>query len=35
VGSRNPDDIATCSDIDVKSDNRTGVFMRKDGTPYP
>ena len=35
VGSRHPDDLTTCSDIDVKSSNRDGAFVHKDGTPYP
>lgn len=34
VGSRHPDDLTTCSDIDVKSANSDGRFVRKDGTPY-
>lgn len=34
VGSRHPDDLATCSDIDLKSANSDGRFVRKDGTPY-
>jgi len=35
VGSRSPADVATCSDIDMKSANADGRFVRKDGTPYP
>jgi uncharacterized cupin superfamily protein len=35
VGSRHPDDLTTCSDIDMKSANRDGRFTHKDGTPYP
>lgn len=35
VGSRNPSDITTCSDIDMMSSNADGRFVRKDGTPYP
>ena len=35
VGSRQPDDLTTCSDIDLKSSNADGRFVRKDGTPYP
>jgi uncharacterized cupin superfamily protein len=35
VGSRHPDDITTCSDIDMMSANADGVFRHKDGTPYP
>jgi uncharacterized cupin superfamily protein len=35
VGSRHPDDLTTCADIDVMSSNRDGAFVRKDGTPCP
>lgn len=35
VGSRHPDDVTTCSDVDLTSNNRDGRFVRKDGTPYP
>lgn len=35
VGSRHPDDLTTCSDIDMMSGNADGRFTRKDGTPYP
>jgi uncharacterized cupin superfamily protein len=34
VGSRHPDDLTTCSDIDMKSSNADGRFVHKDGTPY-
>jgi uncharacterized cupin superfamily protein len=34
VGSRQPDDLTTCSDIDMMSTNADGRFTRKDGTPY-
>jgi uncharacterized cupin superfamily protein len=34
VGARHPDDVATCSDIDVMSNNRDGRFVHKDGSPY-
>jgi uncharacterized cupin superfamily protein len=34
VGSRNPDDVITCSDIDMISPSRDGRFLHKDGTPY-
>ena len=34
VGSRHPDDLTTCSDIDLQSHNRDGRFVRKDGQPY-
>ena len=35
VGSRWPEDLTTCSDIDLKSANADGRFVHKDGTPYP
>ena len=35
VGSRQPDDVATCADIDLMSNNRDGCFTRKDGRPLP
>lgn len=35
VGSRAPDDLTTCSDIDMMSANSDGRFVHKDGTPYP
>lgn len=34
VGTRAPDDVTTCSDIDMKSTNADGRFVHKDGTPY-
>jgi len=34
VGSRHPDDLTMCSDIDVMSSNRDGRFVHKNGTPY-
>ena len=34
VGSRQPDDVATCADIDLMSNNRDGCFVRKDGSPH-
>ena len=34
VGSRHPDDLTTCSDVDMMSSNRDGLFVHKDGTPY-
>jgi uncharacterized cupin superfamily protein len=34
VGSRQPDDLTTCSDIDLKSANADGRFVHKDGRPY-
>lgn len=35
VGSRHPEDLISCSDIDMKSANSDGRFVHKDGTPYP
>jgi uncharacterized cupin superfamily protein len=35
VGSRNPDDLTTCSDIDMMSSSTDGRFVHKDGSPYP
>ena len=35
VGSRSPDDLTTCSDIDMMSLNADGRFVDKDGSPYP
>ena len=35
VGSRNPDDLTTCSDIDMMSSSADGRFVHKDGSPYP
>ena len=35
VGSRQPADLTTCSDIDMMSSNADGRFVHKDGTPYP
>lgn len=34
IGSRQRDDITTCSDVDMKSANADGRFVHKDGTPY-
>jgi uncharacterized cupin superfamily protein len=34
VGSRHPDDLTTCSDIDMKSASADGRFVHKDGRPY-
>jgi uncharacterized cupin superfamily protein len=33
VGSRNPHDLTTCSDIDMMSSNADDGFVHKDGTP--
>ena len=35
VGSRQPMDLTTCSDIDMMSANADGRFVHKDGTSYP
>ncbi|HKA74449.1 MAG TPA: cupin domain-containing protein [Xanthobacteraceae bacterium] len=35
VGARSPADVTICSDIDMRSSNADGRFVRKDGTPYP
>jgi uncharacterized cupin superfamily protein len=35
VGSRHPDDLTTCADVDMMSANRDGAFVHKDGSPYP
>ncbi len=34
VGSRSPDDITTCADVDMMSTNADGRFVHKDGTPF-
>ena len=34
VGSRQRDDLTTCSDIDLMSANADGRFTHKDGTAY-
>ena len=34
TGSRHPDDLTTCSDVDMMSANSDGRFVHKDGTPY-
>ncbi len=34
VGSRQPDDVTTCSDVDMMSTNADGRFLHKDGGPY-
>jgi uncharacterized cupin superfamily protein len=34
VGSRQSDDLTTCSDVDMMSSNADGRFLHKDGTPY-
>jgi len=35
VGSRNPNDLTTCSDVDMMSSNADGRFTRKDGSSFP
>jgi uncharacterized cupin superfamily protein len=34
VGSRNPRDLTTCSDVDMMSAHADGRFVHKDGTPF-
>lgn len=34
IGTRHPDDLTVCSDIDMMSSNADGRFVHKDGTPY-
>ena len=34
VGSRHPEDVATCSDVDMMSGNDDGVFRHKDGRAW-
>jgi len=34
VGSRQREDLTTCSDIDLMSSNADGRFVHKDGRPY-
>jgi uncharacterized cupin superfamily protein len=35
IGSRVPEDITYCSDVDIKSANADGLFVRKNGEPLP
>ena len=35
MGSRSPNDLTMCSDIDMMSPASDGRFLHKDGTPYP
>ncbi|MEL6204468.1 MAG: cupin domain-containing protein [Pseudomonadota bacterium] len=35
IGSRDRNDVTTCSDVDIMSANTEGRFKKKDGTPYP
>ena len=34
IGSRQPEDITICSDVDMMSSNAEGRFVHKDGTPF-
>lgn len=34
IGTRHPDDVTVCSDIDMMSSNADGRFVHKDGAPY-
>jgi uncharacterized cupin superfamily protein len=34
IGSRQPKDVATCSDVDMMSSNADGRFLHKDGSPF-
>ena len=34
VGSRSPQDLTMCSDVDMMSSSIDGRFVHKDGTPY-
>jgi uncharacterized cupin superfamily protein len=34
IGSRHPDDLITCSDVDMMSSSRDGRFVHKDGRPF-
>ena len=35
IGSRQPKDVTTCSDVDMMSANADGCFRHKDGIPFP
>ena len=35
VGSRVKEDVASYPDVDLRYDNATEAYTRKDGTPYP
>jgi uncharacterized cupin superfamily protein len=35
IGSRSAADLTICSDIDMMSAAADGLFVHKDGTPYP
>lgn len=34
IGSRQPDDVTTCSDVDMVSSQADGRFLHKDGSPF-
>lgn len=34
IGSRQAEDVTTCSDVDMMSSNADGRFLHKDGAPY-
>ncbi|SMO65916.1 cupin domain-containing protein [Paracoccus laeviglucosivorans] len=34
IGSRHPDDLICCSDVDMISANADGLFRHRDGRPY-
>lgn len=34
VGSRKPEDVITCADVDMMSASSDGRFVHKDGSPY-
>jgi len=34
IGSRHPNDLTTCSDVDMMCSNADSRFFHKDGTPY-
>ncbi len=35
IGSRRPEDVTICSDVDMMSSNADGRFVHKDGSPFP
>jgi len=35
VGARNPDDVTTYADIDMRYEATSDRYVHKDGTPYP
>jgi uncharacterized cupin superfamily protein len=34
IGSRQPEDVTFCSDVDMMSSNADGRFLHKDGNPF-